>query len=287
MTLEELIQKTDSIVSLPSIFSQLEAMLESPTSTAEDVARLIEQEPGLSLRLLRLANSPAYGFSSRIDSIQRAVSVLGSKLIRDLVLATTVVDTFSGIPNHLVSMENFWKHSIYCAIAAADLAGRSDAKGTESAFIAGMLHDIGQLAMFHAMPEQCRDALIMSAEDPTDPGLAACEKSLIGFDHAEAGAALARLWNLPISICDSIAMHHHPAQASGNRALVSIVHIANSIAVLHEIESTNPQDAAAISDEAWKETGLDPNVIPEVITQIQARAGEIQALLSGDAQHAA
>ncbi|MBI5450798.1 MAG: HDOD domain-containing protein [Gammaproteobacteria bacterium] len=282
MDVNALITDATRVVSLPSTYLRLTEILNKPSHTAQEIAKLIEQDPGLSVRLLKIANSAAYGLSRKVDSISRAVTLLGNDPLRDLVLSTQVVDSFDGIPNDLVTMQDFWYHSIACAIGSKYLAQRAKIPDADSAFIAGLLHDIGQLVMFNALPEQSRQSLLMSIDDELNLEHEQCERQLIGFDHAELGAALAQKWNLPELLQEAIACHHQPEQAKNHPRLVAAVHIANILAVLAEIRSTNPEDAAPIHPAAWKTLGLNPvDTLGEAINYIRENVASLQSLLSG------
>jgi HD-like signal output (HDOD) protein len=117
-----LLDEYTEIASLPMIFVQINEALNSRSGSITDVSRIIGEDPGLTARLLRLVNSPLYGFPSRIETISRALVVVGTQQLRDMALATSVIKLFSGIPADLVTMESFWQHTVACALAARILA---------------------------------------------------------------------------------------------------------------------------------------------------------------------
>ncbi len=232
----DLIKGSVKLVALPEIFIKLNEMVEDPTASASDVGRLISQDPALTARLLRIANSPLYGFPSRIDSISRAITIIGLRGIRDLVLATTTVDMFSRLRFDFLDLRSFWAHSLYCAVGARLLAARCNALHLEPFFIGGLLHDIGQLIMLHKLPEMSREAHLR-ARDGGLP-LAQMEREVIGFDHAQVGGELLRFWRLPQNIVSAVAFHHDPAAADSAPLSAAVVHIANHLACnLHSLAS--------------------------------------------------
>ena len=139
-------------------------MVEDPTSSATDIGLEISNDAALTARLLRVANSPAFGQLGKISTISRAITVLGVRQVRDLTVGLTAVRTFEGIGNELVTMESFWRHSVLCAVAAGHIAGRRGCGRAESPFIAGLLHDIGQLVIYSRAPDLGRRALLMSVD---------------------------------------------------------------------------------------------------------------------------
>jgi putative nucleotidyltransferase with HDIG domain len=255
--------------------------VEDPTSTADEIGHVITQDVALTARLLRVANSPLYGFSTQIDTVSRAVTVLGTQQVRDLALATSAAKTFEGIPNDLVSMESFWEHSILCALAARTLAMDCLKRQREAVFVAGLLHDIGQLVLYHMLPDLSRKTLQACHDGPNELESQEAEQEIIGFDHAEVGGELAHRWALPTNLQECIAYHHDPAQAKQNRVETAIVHIANSIAALAEQDTQNLDNAPRIHKIAWELTGLDQGVIAPTIASVQAQIGGARALLLG------
>ena len=281
MTLEQFTQDIDHLVSLPSVGVRVNEVVNDPNSTAEDIAKLISQDPALAARVLRIANSPAYGLSAQITTITRAVAIVGTQLIRDLVLATSTISAFKDIPNELVSLENFWSHSLYCGIAARLLAEQRGMKHAETEFLAGLLHDIGQLVIFRKEPENARRALLLSVEGPDDLALHKAEQAVFGFDHAQVGATLLRHWHFPDLLVACVEKHHAPQEEQKFPIEVSLVHIANSIATLAEIDSVAEEDAVRTEQFAWDRLALSRDLIEPTVRATQAQFTEMRGLLLG------
>ena len=281
MQLEKIISDVASLVSLPAVCLRLNEMVDDPTCSAEDMGRVINQDVALTARLLRVANSPMYGFTSEIDTVARAVTVLGTKQVRDIALATAAVKTFEGIPNTLVSMQSFWEHSIYCALCARTLAMDCLRRQREAVFVAGLLHDIGELVLYNRLPELSRKALESCTEGPEGLEIQDAERELLGFNHAEVGGGLAQQWSLPANLQECIAFHHNPGWAKQYRVEAAIVHIASSIAVLAIRDTTDVYHAPRIQPLAWELTGLEEEIIPAVLASAQAQISSTRALLMG------
>lgn len=267
------------LVTLPDVAMRIARMVDDPSASASDIGREISNDAALTLRLLRIANSAAYGQHRKIATISRAITVLGVRQVRDLTVGLTAVRAFDGISNSLVSMEIFWRHSVLCAVAAGQIAGRREAARTESPFVAGLLHDIGQLVLYSQAPEAARKSLLMMADSADDTGLYSCERAVLAFDHAAVGVSLARNWGLPDSLLECIEFHHEPALAKQFAADVATVHIANSIAVMAEIGSTEAEDAPPLSPAALKTARVDPANLSEIVLQTREAAAEIMPLL--------
>jgi putative nucleotidyltransferase with HDIG domain len=280
--IRELVQGTGDLLTLPDVFIRINQLLESPSSTTDDIAQAVSQDPAFTVRLLRVANSSFYGFSSAIDTVSKAVAVIGTSQIRNLALSTAVASSFSGLPNKLVSMENFWRHSLYCGLAArklARLAGKCDA---EAVFTAGLLHDIGELIIFNRLPEQAKDALMLVLDSADELSMHQAEQQTLGFDHAQAGGELALQWKLPALLEECIAFHHDIHSAKRYPREIALVHIANILALMAEVKTLDPADVAPIDAQAWVISGLSAaTVIAEVVGEIQAEIAEAEALFFG------
>ena len=176
-------------------------------------------------------------------------------------------------------MDTFWMHSIYCGVIAGRLADESSVGGSsEATFIAGLLHDIGQLVIFNKLPELSQQALLLSVEGPDDLSMDVAERSVMGFDHTDVGGALATMWGLPQRLHDCLKYHHSPAKATHFPEAAALVHIANSLAVLAELDSTNDYEAPPIDPVAWEMVGLHREIVPDIITGAQQRFIDVKSL---------
>ncbi len=280
VSLKEFTQDIDNLVSLPSVGVRVNEMVNNPSSSATDIGKVISQDPALTARLLRIANSPTYGLSTQVDTVSRAVAVIGIKRIRDLVLATSTITAFDKIPNELVTMENFWRHSLYCGLAAHLLAELRHIKNAETLFIAGLLHDIGQLVIFRKLPQEAKQALLLSIEGPDELALHKTEQRIIGFDHAQVGAELLRHWHFPELLIECVEFHHAPELAQKYPVETAIVHIANSLATLAEIDSVVEEDAVLTDPAAWSVAGLGKEMIEPTVRAAQAQFATMKNLLT-------
>jgi len=283
--LDKLVADVATLVSLPEVVVRINALVDDPRSSAEDIGRVVSQDAALTARLLALANSALFGRQRRIDTVGRAIAVLGMRQVRDLTLGLSAVRAFSGIPNTLVSMGSFWHHSVLCAVAARALAAQCVRGRPDSSFVAGLLHDIGQLVLFSKLPEESRRALLMSVDAPREPDLHCCEREILGFDHASVGGALAQRWRLPPGLVECIACHHDPARAHAHPLDVAIVHLANTAAVLAEVESDEFEDAPAIDPVAFEVSGLGRAQLLAVAATASGAVEEVKQLLQMPSLH--
>lgn len=277
---EEVVDELNSMVCLPAVALRVSELAADPDTTAAALEAVIRQDMALTTRLLRLANSPALGLAARVQTISRAVAVLGIRTVRDMTLGVAAIHSFDRIPPDLMTMEDFWTHNMLCGVAARELAVLGSRTGTaDSAFVGGLIHDIGQLLLFKARPEQSRRALLMLADDSGDRTLLQCERAVLGFTHCEVGGALARRWNLPEALRECIEFYEDPLQASAHRYDAALVHIADRMATLVEIESSELEDAGPIDPRIWALAQVEPACVPAVIEAARGQLAEIRGLL--------
>jgi putative nucleotidyltransferase with HDIG domain len=284
-TPDDLIHDISGLVTLPDVYLRINRLLDDPDSSSADIAKAISQDASFTVKLLKLANSAVYNFSSGVDSVTKAVTIIGTSQVRNLALSLSVANSFSGLPNDLVSMRNFWKHSLLCALCARRLSKLSRRSDADALFTAGLLHDIGELIIFNRMPNEARAALMLVLDSQDEMTVPDAERETMGFDHSIVGGALAQKWNLPPLLTECIALHHQPRRAEQYPREVAIIHIANTLAQLAEVDSLNLDDAPAIDPLAWDVIGLKIEVIGEIIEEIvlgaQAEFNEIEQLFLG------
>lgn len=261
-TAKDLVNQSVKLISLPDVYLRLKSVIDSPNSSMADVAQVISQDPSLTARLLKMVNSPFYGFASKIDTISRAINMLGTRQVHDLALATTVVNSFSGFTNDKLNIYDFWMNSVYCAASARLLAFYCDGIDTERPFVAGLLHDIGHLVMYQQLPDETEDAAEMAQQEGIKLYLA--ERDVLGFDYAEVGAELMTKLDLPESLKQVTHYHVEPEKAKDKFKLeTAIVHVATQISDA-AIADKPVTEELEVWPESWKVTGLAADVLPRV-----------------------
>lgn len=282
-TLDDLVADISHLVSPPEIHWQLEEAIESPYSSWERVADIISQDPNLSAQLLKLANS-AFHAQRHVDTLSRAVALLGTRVLYDLAIGVSAMGVFQRLPAELLDVSAFWRHSLATGMVAKTLAQHANVLHPERLFVAGLLHEVGILALCMRFPHRMSEALTPARHD--EDLLAPRERELFGYDHAEVGARLLELWHLPISTTDSVRHHHRPWLAKGPSLEPALVHLADKIANARAETSLTgvlaaDAEAAPADPAIWAMAGLEAGCVealsPTLETEFE-RAAELMGL---------
>ena len=211
---------------LPTIIARIIGMIDDPRTTARDLGRLISTDQVLTTKVLKLANSAYYGMPKKIGTVELAVVILGFDALKDVALSVSLLNRFSSISNNEnFDMSRFWEHSIACGIVSRMLAKKYAPKFKGEAFVAGLLHDIGKLIIIEYLKEEFKEIIGLVREKKIP--FYQAEKMVLNVNHAEIGSWLAEKSNLPVTLIESIACHHNPAEAESNSTLPVIVYFSN------------------------------------------------------------
>jgi len=277
-TAQSLVKESIELISLPDVYVRLRSVITSPNSSMSDVAQVIVHDPAITARLLKLVNSPFFGLATKVDTMTHAINLLGTQQVHDLVLATVVVDSFSGFTNDSFNIYDFWYNSVYCAVTARLLAYYcKQQEDTERPFIAGLLHNIGHLVIYQKIPDESQQALNLSKKNNIELYLA--EREVLGFDYARVGAELMREWSLPESLQEITEFHLQPVKADKFQLETAIVHIASVIThhALAEIPVT--PETLAVNPACWEITGLSVDDMPVIKKEVDLQVSSVMNLL--------
>ena len=227
MTAKEIVKKFSDVKTLPHVALKVAQLANDENSTMHDFEEIIKLDPVLVTRLLRLVNSPYFGLVQKVESISKAVVFCGMKQLRNLVAVEALRSMFQG-GDEQFSREKLWLHSATVAILAEMIAKRIFGQEGEDVFLAGIIHDIGLVAEDQVAGELLREACkaVQQGKGP----LIQCEKELIGADHSEVGAILARDWKLPEEVLKAIKYHHETGKKIPLESVTGIVLLAEFMA---------------------------------------------------------
>ncbi|QPJ62557.1 MAG: HDOD domain-containing protein [Candidatus Nitronauta litoralis] len=272
VTPDSLVENNPKISSLPEIFYLINEVISDPDSSFGDVAQVISNDTSLSLRLLKIVNSPFFNFPQKIDTITHAISIVGTEQLRDLALATSVLTRFNGINDPKIDMNSFWRHSLGCGVTARVLALQCRQPNAERFFLMGMVHDVGRLILFENLSDKASQ--LLNRESPEEPTLVDREKDMLGFHHGDIGGALCRAWNLPTLLEQVITHHHHPENAEDFFLETGLLHLANLITKAMELGNSGDTYVSPLDEAMWKRIGLTPGHLSSIWSQVSLQFEE-------------
>ncbi len=223
-----LIEDMSGLVSPPDVCLKVNELVADDSTSLEQIALVIIRDPNLTARILKLANSAFYGLPGRVDTVTRAVMLLGMAEIHKIVLAVSAVESFSRLSSSVTNMNSFWRHGVYTGLVAQAIARRARILHPERLFVAGMLHDIGTLLINKRFPEIAQATIMEAAGD--EDALQRFEMRDLGFDHALLAGMMLDSWHLPASLVDTVYWHHTPQRAIYAGAEAAVLKVADQVA---------------------------------------------------------
>lgn len=205
MNLDELVSKAEDLFVLPDSVLRLKRCMDDESSSIEDIGEIIAFDPSLAAQLLRVANSALYRFPNRIETITKAIQVVGTRSTYDLALAYGVSQAFSKVDAQIIDLDKFWEHSVSCGLLAKYFADMRNTKEPERFFVAGLLHNIGELVVVSTLPEAAQRCLNFS-EQVTPAEL---QFGVLGYTYSQVSARLIQKWGIPETIATPIANIHN------------------------------------------------------------------------------
>lgn len=271
-TFDRIIRRLERLPALPEVIDKIVDQAKDPESSAHDLAILIEKDEGLAGRLLRLVNSPFYGLSGKVSTVQSAVTLLGFRTVRSLALSVSVFQSFKWAnPERASRFLRYWQHSLATATAARLIAAQKQWRNPEEAFTAGLMHDLGKLIILQKDPEPFEEACREARNRGVD--LTEVEEQQFGLSHPQLGHMVAERWRFPAPLADAIRYHHDPAMAAShgghdgeNLALCIIV--ANAAAKLSLMGESGNDHRHDLPAQALDALAIPRDSIPELCVHV-------------------
>ncbi|MFB3819143.1 MAG: HDOD domain-containing protein [Candidatus Methylomirabilales bacterium] len=275
--LDRLLEHIDSLPSLPTVVLRVNDLMSNPKTSALQLSRLILDDQALTARLLRLVNSPFYGFPRRIATVTEAVTILGFQPVRNLLLTATVVDVLGGEEHAEFSPASLWEHALAAGVAAGLLARSMRYEDREEVFVGGLLHDVGKLVLFQFLRRDFLRAL--GHARAADVPLRVAEQKLLGFTHDHVGQLLAERWRLPVRLSEAIGHHHRPERAPIAKREAALVHLGDILARALALGSGGDDAVPALQAEAWARLGLPPAVLGPLLDELEGQYADAREIL--------
>jgi len=273
ISIEQLIERSGELGSLPAVIMRVNQALDDPDVSAGNVGRIVNEDPALTAALLKLVNSPFYGLSSTIDTVFRAIALVGFKELRQLVLTAHALKTFNDMPNDLVSMPIFWQRSLSIGVITRILASYARERSIERYFISGLLHDLGSLIIYQQLPKEA--SAIISEAKLKGHWIREQEQQALGFDHAQVGGALLEGWGLPGIQVDAVRYHLQPEDApEENQKAAMLVNLAFEIYHHHVKRDPFLDEDAQIDPLLFERLGISVEALDKMLEQAKQHFNE-------------
>jgi HD-like signal output (HDOD) protein len=228
--IKKILQTAKDLPAMPQTTLKAHEIIKDPNASFEDLARVMEMDQAIATRVLRMANSPYYGMSGKVSSIKHASTILGLKVLEELVvMAWSTKALGNRMEGYELETGDLWKHSLAVAFGSKIIASLKNPGLANDAFSAGLIHDVGKLVLDPYVLER-KDLFNAFLADGKESFLSA-EKGILGFDHGEIAAELCTNWHVPQDLATAIRHHHCPADSNGSQ-LAYIVHMADIIALM-------------------------------------------------------
>jgi len=263
-----IINKVKRLPTLPTVANKVTRLIKDPTCTAIKVSEVIDKDQSLTTRVLRLVNSAFYSLYTEVTSVRHAVALLGFKTISQMVISISVFDVFKGGHGREFNREEFWKHSIGCAVISQMIAQKTHYPRADDCFTAGLMHDIGKVVLDQYLHEEMRKVIQLTQE--REIYFADAEKEVMGLNHADIGGQVMKNWNIPHPIMVAVKHHHqHPNERKGSAfsqdLIVDIVKLSNVICRREKIGYSGDAITPELTGALWERLNIDQKSINRVI----------------------
>ncbi|MGF7057619.1 HDOD domain-containing protein [Brassicibacter mesophilus] len=265
--LNSIMNRINDMPMLPESIETIIRLTEDPDSTVKDLEKEILKDQSLTSQVLKLANSTHYGYSRRISTISEATVLLGFQTIKSIALTTSVnTHLLKELPGYGLKKDMLWQQSLACAIISRLISKKTKICHPEQAYIAGLLRDIGKVILNCYVTSEFYK-IIDKVNDEGSTFIEA-EEEILGYNHAQVGANIARKWNFPANLVEAIEYHHSPEAAMIDHELVSIVHIADALAMMLGIGLGIDGMQYMLSDFALESISLCKNDIEHIVSEV-------------------
>lgn len=273
------LERINDLPTLPVVANNIIQITRNPKTSALEVGKAISQDPALTSKVLKSANSAFYGFPRKISTITHAIVILGFANIRNIVLTASIFDVLASKGGDgKFDREGFWQHSLACGITSKLLAKRLGIMNADEAFIWGLLHDLGKIVLDTYFNEDFTRVVCLAREKGIL--IRDAEQQLLGSDHAEVGAAVADKWNLPPILIKVIRFHHNPPLANESMRMAAIVHLADVLCRAIGVGNGGDSKVPRIDEGAWKLLNPNRQVIKSLFLEMEQRVASADGFSS-------
>lgn len=266
--MEKIVDTVKNLPTLPTVFAAISDAMENPRTTNEQLAKIISSDQASAFKVLKVANSPFYGFRSKVDTISQAIFYIGFTEVKNIVFALSVINFFSKEKSKIsLHPVDLWAHAIGVGIAARNIGKGIGVKQLENYFLAGVLHDVGKIIFLEFAQEDYKQVLDLVEKE--NCLIREAEFKVFGIDHSRVGNMLAEKWKLPSSITDTINYHHSGISGRENLLLVSSVHVADIIARTLQFGFAGDNLIPQPNPRVWEVLKLNKGYLPAIRNKME------------------
>jgi HD-like signal output (HDOD) protein len=279
MTVDEILDGVMDLIPLPKAYLRLRELVLDPNSSLTEITQVIANDPGLTSRILRIANSAQFALPSRIDTVAQAVQMLGLNQVHCLAMASATSGSLSRLEPSVLDIHEYWRRSIYAAVVARIVSGRIGLRRGERLFVAGLLHAVGELVLAFKEPILFEEFRIAATRE--ERTLAAIQRDALGFDYADVSAELLSRWQLPPELVQPVR-HHAAGFASVPaefREDASVLQVAAVIARAAMWRSAHDEPVPEFEAVALVVTELDEAATELLMSEADQQVVEAMTLL--------
>jgi HD-like signal output (HDOD) protein len=265
---KDALRHTKNLPTLPGIVNKLTKMADDPDTTTEQMGKVISKDHILAAKLLKLVNSAFYGFPQRISSLSSAIILLGFNVVKSLIISASIFEFMEDQDIEL------WEHSLACAVACSVIAKRLGVGEPEEVSTAGLIHDIGKVAIKMELSAEYKKITAMMAEKHIS--MRQAEMEVLGLDHAEAGGWLTKGWNLPAKLIEPVACHHDPRKAKDEQLNSAIIHFSDLLIRGMGYGHAGDDKVPMLSKRAWQLLDFSPEDIREIVDEVEENLWDVK-----------
>ncbi len=268
--LKNRVERVNALATIPGVLKRLLELIEQPTASLSEISHFVQSDAGLATKVLKMVNSPVYGFPRRISSVNQGVILLGLNVVRALLFGVTVFDLMQK------AMVGLWEHSLGCAIVSRLIARRKGLKDPEEVSVYGLLHDIGKVILVLQVPGEYEKVVNEATAD--NVVIHQVEERHFSTTHAKVGAWIAEKWSFPGQLVDAIEHHHRPHLSKKAPLETAITHLADILLRARGFGFPGDYAIPPVNEAAWKLVDLSERDIREILREAEGLLEEAEEL---------
>lgn len=264
------IENLTAIPTLPAVLTQLLSIIDKEEVSMKQIGDFISRDQALSTRILKMVNSPIYGFPGRISSVNQALMLIGLGAVKGMLMGVAIFDAMQK------AMAGLWEHSLGTAMAARQFAGKAGIKDVEEASVAGLIHDLGKVTLSICYPQDFQAVLERTKKE--QKYILEVERDVFGVDHAEVGSWIARKWNFPANLVEALRYHHRPRLAKDNKKLAAVIQLGDNVVKMMGFGFSGDPYVHPVDEETWELLELSDEDVLAVLAELEGAASSGESL---------